>query len=337
MGVENRDYYREGGGYTDRVSGWGMPTLPPVVKWIIIANVVVFLLQIFITREPYDSEVQAQVKRFQELERDVPRELTEEQLEAFKALVGPVSVVQEWFQLETGKVLRGQVWRVVTSAFCHDRFGILHIFFNMLFLYWFGVTLEAMYGSREFLLFYLASAIFASLAYIGLDLATGGSTPAIGASGAVMGVTMLFAIHFPRHIIYVMYIIPVEVRWIVVLYALFDLHPVLLALGGYRAYTGVAHAAHLGGLAFGFLYWKFHLRLEPLAGWLRTPRWDRLFGSRRGIRVFKPEPRGADRKLDTQVDDILRKIHEHGEASLTDRERETLTAASKKYQQRNRP
>ena len=95
-------------------------------------------------------------------------------------------------------VYQGQVWRLLTHAFCHDRYGVFHILFNMLFLYWFGCTLESMYGSREFLLFYLAAAVFAGLAFVGLDLYTGSRIPGIGASGAVMAVTMLYAMHFPR-------------------------------------------------------------------------------------------------------------------------------------------
>lgn len=353
MGIENRDYYRDSNSYTDRLSGWYFPGIPPVCKWIITVNVVVFLLQIFITRPPSEAEVDEYVRRMREPYAELlPRgtgqdeeegdaapseELTEEQRAALRRALPRESIVENWCQLETRKVLHGQVWRLLTCAFCHERSTPWHILFNMLFLYWFGVTLEAMYGQREFLLFYLAAAIVASLAYVALDLATGGSMPAIGASGAVMGVTMLFAIHYPRHIILVMYIIPLEVRWLVVLYVIFDLHPVLLALAGHPQRTGIAHAAHLGGLAFGFLYWKFNLRLAPFTQRLRLPRWDRTFGSRRGLRVHEPSRRNPDRKLDSQVDDILRKIHEQGEASLTDRERETLTAASKRYQERKRP
>lgn len=353
MGIENRDYYRDSNSYTDRLSGWYFPRVPPICKWLITANVVVFLLQIFITRPPSQAEVDEYAKRMREpYAKLLPRgtgqndedgdpapseELTEEERAAIRSFLPRESIVENWGQLETSKVLKGQVWRLLTCAFLHTRFTPWHILFNMLFLYWFGVTLEAMYGPREFLLFYLASAIAASLAYVALDLATGGAAPAIGASGAVMGVTMLFAIHYPRHIIYVMYIIPIEVRWLVVLYVIFDLHPVLLALAQYGTHTGIAHAAHLGGLAFGFLYWKLNLRLAPFTERLRLPRWDRTFGSRRGIRVHEPSRQGPDRKLESQVDDILRKIHEQGEASLTDRERATLTAASKRYQERNRP
>src|SRR5262249_54483857 len=113
-----------------------------------------------------------------------------------------VSRVQEWCELDSNKVVyQGQVWRLLTHAFCHERFGVLHILFNMLFLCWWGCTLESMYGSREFLLFYLTAAVVAGLAFVGLDMWTGSSTPGIGASGAVLAVTMLYALHFPRETI----------------------------------------------------------------------------------------------------------------------------------------
>jgi hypothetical protein len=106
---------------------------------------------------------------------------------------------------------------------------------------------------------------------------------------------------------------------------------VLLALAGDRQFTGVAHAAHLGGLAFGFLYGKYGLRLDGVTNRIRPPRWPRAWGPRRHLRVFQPaqDPEG-------QVDEILRKIHDRGEASLTERERGVLRAASERYRARNR-
>ncbi len=331
MGIESRDYYREGSRYTEGLGGWGLGAVSPVCKWLILINVAVFLLQIFVTRPLQRAELAAyvsdDVERYQEVSDDDLPDLS---------YLPRMSVVQEWLQLETRKVLRGQVWRLLTSAFCHDRTSVWHLVFNMLFLFWFGVTLESMYGSREFLLFYLAAAVVASLAYVGLDLLTGASVPAIGASGAVMAVTMLYAIHYPRDVIYVMWVIPVEVRWLVVLYVIFDLHPVLLALAGDRVATGIGHAAHLGGLAFGFLYWKFDWRLSALVDRLPIGRWNRLLWRRPTFQAFSATRDGAETgiNLDARVDEILRKIGSQGQASLTPREQEILVTASRRYKNR---
>src|SRR5699024_6909026 len=125
-----------------------------------------------------------------------------------------------------------------------------------LLLYWCGVTLETMRGTREFTLFYFAAILVAALAHVGLELYSGSSVPAIGASGAVMAVAMLYTCHFPYQTILLFWIIPVQIRWLMILYVILDLHPVLLVLAGEPNQSGVAHAAHLGGLAFGFFYWQ---------------------------------------------------------------------------------
>ena len=218
----------------------------------------------------------------------------------------------------------------MTSAFCHDRYGLWHILFNMLFLCWFGQRLERMYGSTEFLLFYLVAAVCASLAYVALAYYNGSKLPAIGASGAIMAVMMVYVIFYPYEQFLLFWFIPVPLWALLGLYVLYDLHPVLLALAGDRMFTGVAHASHLGGLAFGFLYWRFGWRLEPILDRIAPARPGRQGQSVPGARPFSRfAPRDYD--LTERVDDILKKISEQGTNSLTDAEREILTRAAAKY------
>jgi membrane associated rhomboid family serine protease len=334
MGIENRDWYRATGYSGD----WTLESAP-ACKYLIIATVVVFVLQIFLVRPPTPDELRKtwrdEVPWAGEVEPgDEGPEIPEEMLRSLPDTM-QVSVVQEWLQLQTDKVLyRGQVWRLVTCAFCHDRFGVWHILVNMLFLYWFGRTLEPMYGSREFLYFYLTAAVVASLSYVGLDLALHQSTPAIGASGAVMAVVMLYAIHFPRERLYVFMFLPIEIRWLVAIYLIYDLHPILLALAGTGIPDGVAHAAHVGGLAFGFIYWRYGLRLDDFFSRVGNRRWLRRLGSRRRIRLYRP-PREPAGDLDTLVDTILDKVRDEGRESLTDVEREVLRIAGERYRNRS--
>ncbi|MCA9067538.1 MAG: rhomboid family intramembrane serine protease [Planctomycetaceae bacterium] len=226
-----------------------------------------------------------------------------------------------------------QVWRLLTYAFCHAPGDVFHIVFNMMALWFFGPTLERMYGTREFTWFYLLGAIAAGLVFIVLELFLGQLNPVIGASGAVMAVLMLFAIHYPRHCLYIMGIIPVEARWIVVFYLIFDLHPVLLALGGGEVGGDVAHAAHLGGLAFGFLYYKLHWRFDGLFRDVKLPQMSSGGNSgsrsRGNLKLYEPPE-----NIDSKVDEILEKISRSGEGSLTDQEREVLKAASQRYKKR---
>ncbi len=328
MSIEDRDYIREKPRFSDSSSSWGIG-LPPVCKYLLLANGIVFLLQIFVTRPPQMEDIRLQL----ESSEGVPPSAMEEIEADMLARAPKISVVQEWLQLEAEKVVYGgQIWRLITCAFCHDRVGILHIVFNMLFLVWFGTALEAMYGSREFLLFYLTGAVLASMAHIALALFTGSSYPAIGASGAVMAVTMLYAIHFPRERICIFWFIPVQIRWVVLFYVIYDLHPVLLTLSGEEVHSGIAHAAHLGGLAFGFYYSWSGMRMERIIGRFRF-RSSAPVGPRP---VDRPQtmPPPPDDDLGEQVDLILQKIHEQGEASLTEDEREILVAASERLRNR---
>jgi hypothetical protein len=116
---------------------------------------------------------------------------------------------------------------------------------------------------------------------------------------------------------------------------IFDLHPVLLALAGTPLPTGIAHAAHLGGLAFGYIYWRQGLRLEKY--WERLPRirWDRLVGPRRKIRLFVPPKEPVSSEDEEKLDAVLQKILKQGEASLSDEDREVLRSASERYRKRN--
>ena len=251
-----------------------------------------------------------------------------------------VSVIQHWLELDTNKVMKGQIWRILTSAFCHDRHGLLHILFNMLGLIWFGIALEYMYGQREFLLFYLTAGILSGLAYVGLDLWTGDSVPAIGASGAVMGVLMLYACHYPHHTIRIWFFFPIEMRWLVLLYVAFDLHPLLLQLAGDQVHTSVAHAAHLGGLAFGFVYWNQRLRLAPMLDSLQSLDFVKPLRGKTNSNLKLHVPKtGSGRTQATgthdtddldqnRVDELLIKITEVGRDNLTEEELGILRQAS---------
>jgi membrane associated rhomboid family serine protease len=351
MGIYNRDYYRD----SQPPSGdWGISGLTPVVKYLLMANIAVFLLQIFVTREVRVTPMEAMRKYNPELYRvwqeaehdpkfreelkkrypDMEWDSPDPRLEALTTQREQVSLVQEWLELDTQKVVsQGQVWRLLTSAFCHDRMGVWHIFVNMLLLFWFGCTLESMYGSREFLLFYLTAAVVASLAFVALDLKTGSRVPAVGASGAVMGVVTLYTMHFPYESYRVFWLFPLEMRWILLIYVLFDLHPVLLALAGDRMFTGIGHAAHLGGLAFGLLYAHYQWRLDVFGERLALPtgRWR----SRPKLRVVHaPHPELEPNDEERRVDQLLEKISESGKASLTEEESAFLRSASERMKER---
>lgn len=243
--------------------------------------------------------------------------------------------VERWLVMDTSAVLKGQVWRLLTYGFCHDIGNLLHILFNMLFLWWFGPRLESIYGTREFVTFYLCSIVIAALAYIGIDLVSGDPSRMLGASGGVMAVLTLYACHFPRQIIYLMFIIPIELRWLVGLFAIFDLHPLILELRNKGTADNVAHAAHLGGMVFGYLYFRRQWRLDGFVN--SVTRWWKV--KQRGFKVVGADEPHQDRrtqKLEAEMDAILTKISEQGEASLSKSERKALERASRELRNRRK-
>ena len=204
-------------------------------------------------------------------------------------------------------------WTLVTYMFLHA--GIGHIFFNMLGLFFFGPRVEERIGSNRFITLYLISGIVGAL----FSIMLAPRNPILGASGAVLGVLMAFARFWPRERLLIWGVVPVEARWLVIIYAALDV------LGGFGGVGrgGVANFAHLGGFAGALLYLLFLER-------------------RQGARRFKAAatPRvpddalGAWQKVDRnsihavnrdEVDRILDKISASGIGSLTPQERQFLS------------
>jgi membrane associated rhomboid family serine protease len=298
MGIQDRDYYRDD---VRRFSGGRS-----VVATIIGINVVVYVLQVLTDNSP--------------------------------------NSVSHWLDLDLFPLLQGQVWRLVTYAFCHDVYNILHILINMLVLWWFGREIEAILGPREFTTFYLVSAIAAGILYLVIGFLLGGDiAPMVGASGAGMAVLVVFAMYFPRQKVYLYFLFPIEIRWLIAAYVVFELYPVLMQFGGQPAGDHVAHAAHLGGLGFGFLYKWNGWRLTSFLPRKGSKPWAPGLQTRPQVRIFRGGEESADsnpkftsgsKELDREVDRILTKIHEQGEASLTQEERETLVRASEQYKRK---
>jgi membrane associated rhomboid family serine protease len=152
MGFQDRDYTRGHGSYTDQLGSWGfdLGAVPPMVKRLVATNAIVFLLQIFFTRAATIEDYRQFLDQFPEMREALESEAAsdnessesasgnaETQELPFDPSVMPrVSVVQEWFELDTQKVLHGQVWRLLPCAFCHDRMSVWHILINMLLLWW---------------------------------------------------------------------------------------------------------------------------------------------------------------------------------------------------------
>jgi len=162
------------------------------------------------------------------------------------------------------------IWQVVTYMFVHA--GPMHIIFNMLTLWMFGTELERIWGTRFFLRFYFVCGIGAGLITVLLAAVSQSALPAtptaalyeqtiVGASGAIYGLLLAYALYFPNRLIYMYFVFPIPAKLFVLIMGGLAFLSSMSDNGG-----GVANATHLGGLLVAYLYLKSpRLRLSPWA------------------------------------------------------------------------
>ena len=210
----------------------GFSFLPPVVKNLLILNVLFFLADISLQTRGID--------------------------------------LTQWLGLHYITAQDFYPWQFITYMFMHGNFS--HLFFNMFALWMFGYALENYWGSKRFLVYYLITGVGAALIQTGvLALEIRGMTQSlppfaaqhyinqivtVGASGAVYGILLAFGMCFPNVPIFLYFSFPIKAKWFVIIYGVIEL---FAGIGGTA--DGVAHFAHLGGMIFGLLlilYWRKH-------------------------------------------------------------------------------
>jgi membrane associated rhomboid family serine protease len=190
--------------------------IPPVTRTLILANVVMFGLQMFLG------------ERF-----ILPLALWP---------LGSASVLGP----ESGAGFN--LWQLVTYAFLHGN--TLHLFFNMFALYMFGGEIERVFGPRRYLQYYFVAVVVAAVTQLVVSgVASASPYPTVGASGGVFGLLLAFGMLFPRRMIMLIFPpVPMPAWLFVTLYGALELY-----LGVTGTSQGVAHFAHLGGMLGGFL------------------------------------------------------------------------------------
>ncbi len=219
----------------------------------------------------------------------------------------------EYLALDSrGVVDRLLLWQPLTYLFLHG--GALHLFFNLFALWMFGSELEDYLGPREFLFYYLFCGVGAGFLVVGLDALLGRQSLTVGASGAIYGLLLAYGVLWSRRSItlLVFLVLPVtlEARVFVIVFAALEF---LAGVGGTT--SPIAHFAHLGGMAFGFLYLKLlRGRVRPL---LHGKSVLSLFFAGNGM---------TDRE---RLDQLLDKVNRYGIHTLTDKERRFLDKMSR--------
>lgn len=274
----------------------GYYNMPVAIRLLITINVVVFLLEVL-----GGSAVQSY-------------------------LVGAFAFYPEW------QTALFQPWRMITYTFLHA--GGWHLIFNMLWLWWMGRAVEETLGPRSLTVIYFGAGIGGAL----LDVLLAqifGIVYVIGASGAVFGVMVAFAMIYPRMPIHLFLLPPVEARYIVA--GMIALN--ILLLGGN---DNTAQAVHLGGAATGYLLMKYQRQGLHLGGLVEPIErfWYRLkgiyskagggSGSRNKNMYSVSDVEVLEEEDETELDTILEKISREGYDGLTKEEKRKLFELSKR-------
>ncbi len=209
-------------------------------------------------------------------------------------------------------VTRGFVWQLVTYMFLHG--GFWHLILNMFIIWMFGSQLEAVWGGERFLRYYIICGLGGAL----FSFIFAYNTLVIGASGAGYGILLAYAVLFPYNQIYVWGIFPVRARTLVIVLAAIEF------LRGISGGDGIAHFAHLGGMAAGLLYMRTDHRAWRF--------WGRLREIFKGMPIrIKMKDEDEDEDVDAEkIDSILDKLSEKGYENLTETERRILENYSDK-------
>lgn len=200
---------------------------------------------------------------------------------------------------------RFRLWQLATYMFLH--LGLWHLVLNMLMLWFFAPAIERSWGRREFLFYYFFTGIGAGLC--SWITAFHSFIPVIGASGAIFGILVAYALMFPETVILFFFIFPMKIKHAVLVLAGINLLGALFSPG-----AGIAYFAHLGGGLFGYLYLK--------------SEWIKRQITYRSKRVSRQEI--AQKDLNRGVDAILDKVSKHGIDSLSRKERRILELKSRK-------
>jgi len=260
-----------------------------------------------------------------------------------------ISPLFEWGAFHFGKILDGEVWRIITAGLIPDA-HLFTLIFAMILLFWAGKELERVYGTRTFVAFYILAGLATSLGKFAVGSAgIDAEVPSMGIGGAIFAVMVLFACLEPKRTILVMFVLPMPIALLVA---------ILLGLAVLSALNGgmKVHAVGIiSGAIFGFAFFK----LAPgILKWLNANR--RESRARSPVRLHvspvddderdrsppeseqdRPTPptmpraaRAVDEQLEAKLDQVLSKVAKLGRASLTPEENEILQRASEIYKKK---
>jgi len=227
-----------------------------------------------------------------------------------------------------GFVNNFMIWQPLTYMFLHG--GWMHIFFNLLGLWMFAGELEIVWGRNTFLRYYILSGLGAGFFIAFMNYVAfvnyGSSAVTIGASGAIYAVLLAYAVIWPDREVLLYFLLPVKIKYLVIAFGLMEFFGTLSSSAG--AGGNISHIGHLGGIISGFILIKFMKRSgsskkSKLSFFEEMKKKSRLDSKRKVI-----ESRIEAKKI---IDDLLGKIAKNGMSSLTQDEKKKLEWARKHY------
>lgn len=225
-------------------------------------------------------------------------------------------------------------FRFLTYGFAHGTGW--HLFGNMLGLFFFGRPAEMVYGSKKFLWMYLTAILAGGVIWMLIEQVTGGRPSGVlGASGGVVAVVILFCFHFPNQKVYLLFLPFVGIpAWVV---GIFYVGGDLLGFIGFQPESRVAFTVHLAGAAYAYLFYRTRWDLGELIPGVAAGGFSfgELFKRKPKLKVHRPKTDQKLQRLETKADEILQKLHEQGESSLSARERKILEDYSRSIKQKN--
>ncbi|MCG2712250.1 MAG: rhomboid family intramembrane serine protease [Candidatus Omnitrophica bacterium] len=204
---------------------------------------------------------------------------------------------------------RLMIWQLLTYLFLH--FDLWHLVLNMLMLWMFGEVIENSWGSKRFLSYYFFTGAGAGLCSV--IFAFNSNVPVMGASGAIFGLLVAYAMMFPDSVILLFLIFPMKMKYAAMVLAGINLLGAMSNPG-----AGIAYIAHLGGGLFGYLY----LKNEKIRLMLSRYSPESIKNLLNMKQAKKKQER--EENIDEQIDRILDKISAQGVKSLTKQDREIL-------------
>jgi len=222
--------------------------------------------------------------------------------------------LNEIFALQRDNALgRLWIWQFFTTGLLHAP-GVWHLGWNCLMLYFFGRMVEERIGARRFWLFCVAAQLVSSIGYLVFSIVVDDIRPLVGASGYVTGLLILAACWYPHQEILLFFVLRMKLWVVAAIIVVIDY------IGMFDQSSGIAHAAHLGGALYAWIYYKTGgaERLLQAA--------DRHTEKRRRKKAQRDARREAE--LRAEVDRILDKVNKEGMTALTEEERRFLKQAS---------